>query len=77
MARSCEPPADEWPVSPSGINVINEPASNSGVHDQRSTAKLASVTPAARNAVQRHEEAVLTRLANDQSRTGSSISANR
>ena len=76
MARSCEPPADEWPVSPSGIRVTNDPASSSGVHDQRSTARLASVTVAASTAVQRHAEAVLIRSASDQIVTGLRCSAN-
>ena len=77
MARSCEPPADEWPVSPSGIRVITAPATSSAVHDQRSTAKLASDTTAASTAVQRHADAVLIRLAKDHSRSGSSCSDSR
>ena len=70
MARSCEPPADECPVSPSGIRVTSEPANRNGVHDQRSTGMLAIVTTAARNAVHRHAPAVSTRLATDQIVTG-------
>ena len=66
MARSCEPPADECPVSPSGTSVTSEPANRIGVHDQRSTGMLTIVTTAARNAVHRHAPAMSTRLATDQ-----------
>ena len=65
MARSCEPPADEWPVSPSGISVANDPTSSSGVHDQRSTGRLASITAAASSAVHRHAVEMLIRPASD------------
>src|SRR5438093_10067072 len=70
VAKSCAPPADEWPVSPSGTNVISAPASSTGVHDQRSTGRLASVTAAAMKAIQRHALAVSTRLAADHTLTG-------
>ena len=70
MARSCEPPADEWPVSASGISVTSEPANSGGVHDQRSTGMLTTVTTAARNAVHRHAPAVSTRPATDQMSDG-------
>ena len=70
MARSCEPPADEWPVSASGISVTSDPANSTGVGDQRSTGMLATVTIAARNAVHRHAPAVSTRLATDQMSDG-------
>src|ERR1700734_3956231 len=76
VARSCEPPADEWPVNPSGTSVTNDPTNSNGVHDQRSTARLANVTRAAKNAVQRHAEAVLIRPATDQSCTGFRWAAN-
>src|ERR1700742_804694 len=45
VARSWEPPADEWPVSPRGIRVVKDASSSSGVHDQRSTGKLANHAP--------------------------------
>ena len=70
MARSWEPPADEWPVSPSGIRVANDPTSSSGVHDQRSTGRLANITVAASNAVHRQAVEMLIRLANDQRLAG-------
>src|SRR6185503_15414367 len=66
VAKSCAPPADECPVRASGTRVINAPASSTGVHPHRSTGRLASVTAAAMNAVQRQEVAVSTRLAADQ-----------
>ncbi|CPR10532.1 hypothetical protein BN971_01902 [Mycobacterium bohemicum DSM 44277] len=77
MARSCEPPADEWPVRPSGMSVTTEARSSSGVQDQRSTDRLASVTIAASTAVQRHAEAVLIRPATDQICTGLRWSSRR
>ncbi len=70
VAKSWEPPADEWPVNPSGKRVANDPTSSSGVHDQRSTGRLANITAAANNAVHRHAVAMLIRLANDQIDTG-------
>ena len=42
------------------------PTSSSGVHDQRSTGRLANITAAASNAVNRHADAMLIRLATDQ-----------
>ncbi len=68
--RSCDPPADECPVSPNGINVISDPASRNGVHPHRSTAELARVTINARNAVHRQALAVSTRLVTAHSCTG-------
>ena len=65
VARSWDPPADEWPVSPSGSRVANDPANSSGVHDQRNTGTLATVTTAASSAVQRHVVEMLIRLASD------------
>src|SRR6202011_2291548 len=66
VAMSWEPPADEWPVSASGIRVTIDPAKSNGVQDHRSTGRLASMTAAAMKAVQRQAEAVSTRLATDQ-----------
>src|SRR6476620_3018058 len=66
VARSCEPPVEEWPVSASGISVIRAPPNSSGVGDQRSIGMLATVTIAARTAVHRQAPAVATRLATDQ-----------
>ena len=40
VPRSCDPPADEWPVSASGRSVTRAPANSSGVQDQRSTGML-------------------------------------
>ncbi len=70
VARSCEPPADEWPVSPSGSRVASDPATSSGVHDHRSTGRLATVSTAASNAVHRHAVEILIRLASDHSVAG-------
>ena len=70
MARSCEPPEDECPVSASGSSVTSDPANSSGVGAHRSTGMLAMVTIAARNAVHRHAPAVSTRLATDQMSDG-------
>src|SRR6201999_905029 len=70
-------PADECPVRPSGSSVSTDPAASSGVQDQRSTGRLASVTTAASAAVQRHAEAVLISPANDQIVTGLRCSDNR
>ena len=66
VPRSCEPPADEWPVSASGSSVTSAPPNSSGVHDQRSTGMLTTVTIAASSAVQRQAPAMSTRLATDQ-----------
>src|SRR5215207_5015744 len=75
VAKSCEPPAEEWPVSPSGTSVINAPATSTGVHDQRSTGRLANVTAAARKAVHRQAVAESTRLAADHTLIGFRVSA--
>ena len=66
QGRTYHPPADECPVSPSGISVTSEPANRNGVSDQRSTGRLAMVTSAAKNAVHRHAPAVSMRSAVDQ-----------
>ena len=76
VARSCEPPDDECPVSASGISVISEPANSRGVSDHRSTGMLTTVTIAARNAVHRHAPAVSTRPATDQMSDGLSRAVN-
>src|SRR3954447_16076791 len=75
VAMSCEPPAEECPVSASGSRVATAPANNTGVADQRRTGMLAIVTAAARNAVHRHDPAVSTRLATDQMADGLSREA--
>ena len=76
VARSWAPPVDEWPVRPSGTSVASAPASRIGVHDQRSTGMLATVTTAATNAVHRHALAVSTRPATDQTAAGSRFRLN-
>ncbi len=70
VARSCAPPADEWPVSPSGSRVTREPANSSGVHDQRSTGMLTTVTTAANSAVHRHAPAMSMSPATDHTSAG-------
>src|SRR6185312_15809161 len=70
VARSCDPPAEECPVRPSGINVTRDPANRTGVNDHRSTGMLATVSTAARNAVHRHAPAVSTTSAADHSVAG-------
>ena len=47
--------------------MANDPTSSSGVHDQRSTGRLANVTAAASSAVHRHAVEMLIRLASDHS----------
>ena len=63
VARSCEPPAEECPVRPSGTRVSSAPANSNGVHDHRSTIRAPTVTTRAIRAVQRQAEAVSTRPA--------------
>ncbi|KMO76406.1 hypothetical protein MCHLDSM_03139 [Mycolicibacterium chlorophenolicum] len=70
VAMSCEPPDEECPVTASGINVIRPPASSAGVHDQRSTVRLATATNAARIEVVRHAALVSTRSAADHMSSG-------
>src|SRR6185437_15926051 len=65
VAKSWEPPADECPVNPSGINVNSDPPSSNGVHDHRNTGRLATVTTAANSAVHRHAVEMLIMLASD------------
>ena len=70
VPTSCAPPADEWPVNPSGTSVSSDPANRNGVHDQRSTARPATATASAKNAVHRHALAVSTSPATAHSCTG-------
>ncbi len=73
VARSWEPPADEWPVSASGSRVSSAPPNSAGVHDQRSTGMLSTMTMAASSAVHRQVPAVSIRLATDQTADGLSL----
>ena len=50
--------------------MASDPTNSSGVHDQRSTGRLATVSTAASSAVQRHAIEMLIRLANDHSVAG-------
>ena len=70
VAMSCDPPAEACPLRPSGTSVSNDPAKSSGVQFHRSTMRAATVTPRARNAVQRQADAVTTRSAACQMSTG-------
>ena len=76
VARSWAPPAEECPVSTSGINVSSDPASSTGVHPHRNTGRLAMVTAAARSAVQRQATATSTIPAADHTSAGPRWSSN-
>ena len=67
---SCDPPEDECPVRASGSNVTSDPANSTGVHDQRNTGMLTTVTTAANKAVHRQAPAMSMRSATDQMSAG-------